>query len=61
MTTDEIMQANKQKNIDRLTAINSRMGIGRPMPRSVKELISLVGYNPLIEAVEIPAVDDEPT
>lgn len=63
MTNEDVLILNREKNVARLTAINSRLGIGsRPMPRTVDELTALVGRNPLIDntTVEIPVVDDKP-
>lgn len=58
MTNEEVMLANKRKNVDLLKAFTNRMGIGRPMPRTAAELAALVGRNPLVETETVQAVDD---
>jgi hypothetical protein len=63
MTNEDVLKANKEKNVAIMKAHHARFGIGRPLPRTIVELTALVGHNPLvgIDAVEIPAVvDDKP-
>lgn len=63
MNNEDVLKSNKEKNIAKMKAHHARFGIGRPLARSVNELIAISGRNPLvgIETVEIPMVDKKPS
>lgn len=52
----EESEIRKAKNVALLAARQARLGINRPLARSIEELVQIEGKNPLIEPAQIEAV-----